>query len=474
MTTSWWFYVQDDRRLGPVDLDRLLHMVVTAELDAQTLVWRHGLPEWTEVARVAEIATRLPPPVPPTPTAPVSPLVDELRRRLEKDPAARVFALVAEELRREGELEESVRVCREGLQRYSPYPSLQLTLGRALLEDGDPVLAHAELEAVLRAAPDNIVARRLLEECRQALAGAVGAPEPDASPEAAASPGAAPAAPEAAVAAPDPPAVPPTVESAPPLPPEPARAAARASAPVFALEQAEDWTPSGRLADRDFADLIQQVHTRRWNGLLTLNHVGVEKSVRVEDGQLVFATSSSRDDRLGELLLRHGKITLDQYVAAGLAVGKNKRLGTVLVEQGALDPREMVKVVIDQTQEIIYSLFQWTEGLYYLTEGPDAAVEPITLKLSTPHVIIKGISRVEAWSRVERAVGGAYGLYARAADWESMLSQMTLSSGRLAILTELVDVQDVAAICRASSLPHFEVCQMLWAFRVMGLVKRVG
>src|SRR4029453_15343613 len=162
MTTSWWFYVRDDKRMGPVDLDQLLHLVVTAELAPQTLVWRHGLPEWTEVGRVAEVASRLPPPVPPAPGAPVSPRVEELggprerdpgppaspgrprsprgeelRRRLERDPGPTAFALVAEELRRDGEYEECVRVCREGLQRYSPYPSLQITLGRALFEAVD-------------------------------------------------------------------------------------------------------------------------------------------------------------------------------------------------------------------------------------------------------------------------------------------------------------------------------------------------
>jgi hypothetical protein len=474
MTTSWWFYVRDDKRLGPVDLDQLLHLVVTAELAPQTLVWRHGLPEWTEVGRVAEVASRLPPPVPAAPGPPANPRVDELRRRLERDPGPTAFAVVAEELRRDGEYEECVRVCREGLQRYSPYPSLQLTLGRALLEDGDPVLAHAELEAVLRAAPDNIVAGRLLEQCRQALVGSVGAPahaDPAPVPAPVAVPAPAPA-PESAAALsvediefPEIPPEPPRVTPPPPAPPPPRPAA-------IALEPME---LSGRLADRDFADLIHQVNERRWTGLITLNHMGVEKSVRVEDGQLVFASSSSRDDRLGEVLLRHGKVTFDQYVAASQAVSKNKRLGTVLVEQGALDPREMVKVVVDQTQEIIYSLFLWTEGLYHMTaDPPDSVIEPITLKLVTPHVIIKGISRVEAWSRIERAIGGATAVYTRADDWESMLSQMTLSTARLALLGQMTGPQDVATICRASTLPHFEVCQLIWAFRVVGLVKRVA
>ena len=129
-----------------------------------------------------------------------------------------------------------------------------------------------------------------------------------------------------------------------------------------APERAQVAWPSGRLADHEFAELVREVHGRRWTGLLTLNHMGVETSVRIQEGRLVFASSSSQDDRLGELLLRRGRITLDQYVEAGRGIRKGKRLGAVLVEMGALDARELVKVVVDHTQEIIYGAFQWTEG----------------------------------------------------------------------------------------------------------------
>jgi hypothetical protein len=261
------------------------------------------------------------------------------------------------------------------------------------------------------------------------------------------------------------------VEKAPPPP-----APAPAETPIV-IEEDEDaatsvpW-PSGRLADHEFADLVREVHGRRWSGLLTLNHMGVEKSVRIQEGRLVFASSSSHDDRLGELLLRRGRITLEQYVEAGRGVRKGKRLGTVLVEMGALDARELVKVVVDHTQEIIYGAFQWTEGLYHLTETPDPA-EPIVLRLSTPDIILEGIRRIDRWSRIERAVGSLETRYERAEGYEALLKQMTLSPDKLAILTALSSVQDLGTICRRSSIPHFEVCRTLWAFRVIGVVRRL-
>jgi hypothetical protein len=260
-------------------------------------------------------------------------------------------------------------------------------------------------------------------------------------------------------------------------PSAPAAAPAVAPAPAPALPSQPTslvaW-PTGRLADHDFADLIREIHARRWTGLLTLNHMGIEKSVRVQDGRLVFASSSSPDDRLGELLLRRGRITLHQYVAAGRALVKGKRLGAILVEQGALDPRELVKAVVEQTQEIIYSAFQWTEGVYHFTQGPQAAVESITLKLSTADAILEGIRRVEAWSRIERAVGAMDTRYVRAEDYEQILGSMTLSLEKLSLLTSLEGVQDVSTICRNSTLPHFEVCRTLWAFRVIGAVRRLA
>jgi tetratricopeptide (TPR) repeat protein len=101
--------------------------------------------------------------------------IDELRRRLERDPESRLFAQLAEELRKVGELEEAIAVARKGLDQHPNYPSARLTLGRALLDSGDPGAARAELETAVRGAPDNIIANRLLGEALEALGDVDGA-----------------------------------------------------------------------------------------------------------------------------------------------------------------------------------------------------------------------------------------------------------------------------------------------------------
>ena len=104
-----------------------------------------------------------------------NPRIDELRKRLEKEPGSRLFAQLAEELRKEGELAEAVRLCREGLQKHPNYPSARMTLGRALFDQGELAGARDELGAVLKGAPDNILASRLLAEALEGLGDLEGA-----------------------------------------------------------------------------------------------------------------------------------------------------------------------------------------------------------------------------------------------------------------------------------------------------------
>ena len=94
--------------------------------------------------------------------------IDQLRRRVQDDPASIAFAQLAEECRRGGQFQEAVEVCRTGLATHPEYLSARVTLGRALLALGALEEARVELDMVLQAAPDNLAARRAVgEACRR-------------------------------------------------------------------------------------------------------------------------------------------------------------------------------------------------------------------------------------------------------------------------------------------------------------------
>jgi tetratricopeptide (TPR) repeat protein len=90
--------------------------------------------------------------------------IDDLRRRVQKDPSSIAFAQLAEECRRAGRHQEAVDVCRAGLDIHPGYLSARVTLGRALIELDALDDAQSELDIVLRSAPENLAAIRGLAE----------------------------------------------------------------------------------------------------------------------------------------------------------------------------------------------------------------------------------------------------------------------------------------------------------------------
>jgi tetratricopeptide (TPR) repeat protein len=98
-----------------------------------------------------------------------NPRIDELRRRVQADPASIAFAALAEEFRRVGRYDEAVETCRTGLQRHPAYLSARVTLGRALIETGELEAAREELDTVLRSAPENLAAIRGLAQIHERL-----------------------------------------------------------------------------------------------------------------------------------------------------------------------------------------------------------------------------------------------------------------------------------------------------------------
>ena len=50
---------------------------------------------------------------------------------------------------------------------------------------------------------------------------------------------------------------------------------------------------------------------------------------------------------------------------------------------------------------------------------------------------------------------------------------MTLSFEKLSLLTGLNELRDVESLCRDTSLADYDVCRTLWAFRVIGVIRRM-
>ncbi len=160
----------------------------------------------------------------------------------------------------------------------------------------------------------------------------------------------------------------------------------------------------GEIKD-NLPSLITAFWLSRETGELGVQKGKVKKVVYFENGQPVFALSNLLSDRFGQFLVRVGKIQPDQLQdAARVATESRRRTGDVLIERGLLKDTERLYYVAQQVKAIIYSLFAWEEGTYFMSFRERAAKESIKLDVHPGQLIIRGIKKLYKPDRLKRLV----------------------------------------------------------------------
>ncbi|HZI93205.1 MAG TPA: DUF4388 domain-containing protein [Patescibacteria group bacterium] len=217
--------------------------------------------------------------------------------------------------------------------------------------------------------------------------------------------------------------------------------------------------------------LIQDLCGRLKTGTLALKDETGTKTLYLDSGRVVFAASSDTNDRLGQLFLRRKMIRLKTLMdAASTAAEQNRRIGAVLVQMKAIRPQDLIWGVTEQVRQMVVGLFQWTRGEYAFSEGILPSDEVITLKMHTGDLIMSGIKSIESWSRIEAAVGDLDTRYAASPRQQDLAKELTLSLEEWTLLSQCESGATLGEIAEQSSLGDFEVCRLIWAFMVVGLL----
>lgn len=225
--------------------------------------------------------------------------------------------------------------------------------------------------------------------------------------------------------------------------------------------------------DFDLPDLIFAVCEAGETGLLRFVNVEAEKTLFIRDERVIFATSSSTDDRLGEYLLRMGKVRLKVLTEIGREVRPGKRLGGLLVERGVLEPKELVDAVVGHVRAMIVSLFRWTDGWYGFTPQELPTKETITLDIPTADLILAGVRQIDSWRRILKGVGELETCYRAVPGRETVVRSMEVDARGVEILAALRAPLTVEVVCARSELHDFEVSRLLWVYRSVGLIEKV-
>jgi tetratricopeptide (TPR) repeat protein len=102
----------------------------------------------------------------------------------------------------------------------------------------------------------------------------------------------------------------------------------------------------------------------------------LERQLFFDGGQLVFATSSDRQDSLGEMMLRAGALTQSQFEEAADLVLTGQRFGSAVAEMGVCSVEQVVGWVQRQLTQITSSVLDYPSCRYYFFSSLEKNVVP--------------------------------------------------------------------------------------------------
>jgi predicted transcriptional regulator len=252
----------------------------------------------------------------------------------------------------------------------------------------------------------------------------------------------------------------------------------------------------GTIKDFGLPDIFQLIGLQRKTGILTLNNEKDNVTVTFENGMVVMADQTSKrlEDRLGNVLVKQGKLSKDRLDEA-LQTQKAtlQRLGHVLVTQNYITAKELKDAIQVQISQIVFKVFRWRDGDYHFAPADTVEWDRDSFSpLSADFILMEGIRMVDEWPIIEkkipsmdivfRPVVDAGMIEVGTADEESAVKRSAASSTNKIRLTpeeqrifrKVDGTRTVQGIIDATGLGEFDTCRVLFDLLNRNLVSTVG
>ncbi len=234
----------------------------------------------------------------------------------------------------------------------------------------------------------------------------------------------------------------------------------------------EEFVFRGDLESDSLPEILATIHRHSVPGVLECTREDVAKSVFFATGDIIFATSTDRDESLGESLTREGLITEDQLRLSSDELGRTpgRRHGTVMVQMGFLEPHELGSAVRSQVQSIVWSLFTWASGTVTFRVGTFREDEVYKIKIPTTRAIMEGCRFLSDPKDVTARLGGRNGILHRAKK-PAHLEGLDLSEDEQQLLDVVNGKRNLYELCEAGPLNPGVNARILYALLALRLVE---
>lgn len=230
----------------------------------------------------------------------------------------------------------------------------------------------------------------------------------------------------------------------------------------------------GKLGDLGIHDVFQLLDVGRKTGALQVTSAdrGNAGTVRFEAGQVVGARIRSNPHRLGDLLVRSGRLGPDDLVRAEALqrAGDPRRLGEILVSLGVVTATELARQMRLQVEAVVFELMSWTDGWFRFDEGDGAERADAGLPLAVESLLMEGARRIDEWSRIAEVVPSTAMVPSLAEPVEGTPARLDLLPAEWQVLALVDGETDLRGIAAAAAMSAFDVARIVYGLHSIAVI----
>jgi hypothetical protein len=232
----------------------------------------------------------------------------------------------------------------------------------------------------------------------------------------------------------------------------------------------------GPLRELGIHDVFQLLDLSRKTGTLRVTSElrDNDGTVFFDSGRVIHASMRSQPQPLGTLLVRAAKIT-EAELEHARGVQRERiggpKLGELLIELGAITPRELERQVRQQIEAVVFELMSWREGFFSFEERgvADAPLEA-SIRISTESLLMEGARRIDEWSRIADKVPNLGVIPVLAPVDDNHPTLLDLLPNEWAVLALIDGAKDLRMIAGALGQSDFDVAKVMYGLVSTGVV----
>jgi hypothetical protein len=230
----------------------------------------------------------------------------------------------------------------------------------------------------------------------------------------------------------------------------------------------------GPLRELGIHDVFQLLDLSRKTGTLAVTSAlrDNEGTVHFQAGRVVAATIKSNPHRIGDQLMRSGRVTAAQVAEASALQsdpGNSRRLGEILLDMGAITHKELQRQVRIQIEAVVFELLSWREGFFRFEEGQMQG-DPM-VQIGIEALLMEGARRIDEWSMISDRVPSLLAIPALTAlQQDTHAPMLDLLPSEWEVLTMIDGATDLRAISAKLARSEFDTAKVVYGLVSTGVV----